>query len=133
MDFDASIIEHNAAAIPEAHWHHGDFRSVLARAHAEGWLNPSIVNLDLTWGPEKSIQYARRILNLLRPYNDVTVALNFAQEYRSHRASLNDLHEMISKELWIELKHWSVADASYTYQGRGSLTRMRTFLFARDS
>lgn len=130
IDYEEAIIDNNREVIPEAHWFHGDMRAVLAEQHHKGYLNPSIVNVDLVWGPKRSLEYLRRILCLLRGY-DTIVLCNFGQDLYSKHTSLDQVHDLMGSILRVELQHWKPFVESYTYPGRCMTTQMRTFIFSK--
>jgi len=129
VDYDSGIIEANEQLAMGTRWFCGDMRDVLASAHEEGWLNPSIVNVDLVWATDRSLTYARRILTLLRPYSDLHVVVNFCQEVRSHRSTKEEVEAILKEKMVFELEHWRLHPESYTYPGRNRLTTMRSFIF----
>jgi hypothetical protein len=136
VDYNEEIIQTNQDAIPEAHWHHGDFYKTMVGVSNSDFFNPGIVNYDSLRMAKHGALYFARIMSMLSVYKNVLLVGNFILKVRSHRNSVNE----VLKELMAcpQFRHafatgWWHEPWMYVYPGTGRRcnTEMGSVVFWR--
>lgn len=129
VDIDEDIITANAAGIPEAHWHHGDFHRTMIQAKNDGDFHPGIVNCDHLRMPQSGgAEYVARLLAFLSDQLDVLFVANLILSPPRNNASCEpqeylDLLSSYHQFQYAMTRGWHHEDRIYVYGGTGQESR----------
>jgi len=126
VDFKPEIIEGNKKAVPDAHWHCGDFYKTLIKAKNNNDFNPGIVFCDHVKMPESGgADYAAKILALLADTEKVILTVNLVVRARHNFSSRQKMYDTIQKTPQFSYaweRGWRIyqQEKVYGYRGTGA-------------
>jgi hypothetical protein len=135
VDIVPEIIEGNKQAIPESHWHCGDFYKMLVAARNNGAFNPAIVNCDHLKMPYEGAEYLAKVMAFLSDIDDVMFVGNLILRARMMFSSGEEMLATLLECQQFKYAYdqgWQFDNNIYIYNGTGkNMTVLGSVVFYR--